>query len=63
MKSEDESVHLLSEQFKTSGTVGVTVSDVFESKRTGSWVSITYTKIWVQQQVLVVSILEERQKL
>lgn len=64
MKSEDESVHLLSEQFKASGTVGVTVSEVSQSKRSGSWVPITYMKIWGQRQVLVVSVLEkERQKL
>ena len=62
MKSEDESVHLLSEQFKASGAVGITLSDVSESKRTGSWASITYMKIWVQWQVLVVSILEKERK-
>lgn len=59
MKPEDESVHLLSEQFKASGAVGVTLSVVSKSKRTGSWASITYMKIWVQRQVLVVSILEK----
>lgn len=42
----------------------MTVSEVSQSKRTESWVSVTYMKIWVQRQVLVVSILEKkRQKL
>lgn len=42
----------------------MTVSEVSQSKRTESRVSVTYMKIWVQRQVLVVSILEKkRQKL